>query len=287
MPISAPEPKVAPLYAGFWRRAAAAGIDGFILLLPTGTVSIFMHEHQVLGFILNAAIGCAYWMGFHGSALQASPGKLALGIKVTDNAGERISYARAAGRFFATWISSIIFCIGYLIAAWTERKRALHDMIAGTLVVNRKADPAEVVAGGGTMPVTGGVMAFIVLLVFVPFVIGILAAIAIPAVLDFKVRARVAGVIHETTPLRTEIQDAFAKKEPYKTGRREIPSSSDAQSVEIDSTGEMVIMFPQRMGGGGALVFKPIVDSAGAMTWRCFSRGMNERYLPAVCRGGK
>ena len=159
-------------------------------------------------------------------------------------------------------------------------------MIAGTLVVNRKAEPAEVVAGGGTMPLTGGVIAVVALLVLVPFVLGIVAAIAIPAYQDALTRAKVMEVIIATTPLRTEIQEAYSKKEPYKTGRREI-SSSNAESVEVAPSGEIVITFPKKLAGGGALVYAPKIDAAGVMTWSCYTRGMPERYLPAMCRGGK
>ncbi len=267
MTLATPEPTVVPLYAGFWRRGAASLIDGILLFIPNIAVTFGMQGKPVLASLITIAISCLYFAGCHGSPMQATPGKKAFGIKVTGLEGERISYGRAIGAF-------------------TDRKRALHDMIAGTLVVNGKAEPEEVAAGGGTMPITGGVWAIIALLFFVPFVLGILAAIAIPAYQDYTIRAKVYEVIIATTPLRAEIQEAYAKKEPYKAGRREI-ASQNAESVEVDSSGEMVITFPQRLGGGGALVYTPKTDAAGAMTWRCYTRGMPEKYLPAVCRGGK
>jgi uncharacterized RDD family membrane protein YckC len=76
------------------------------------------------------------------SAKQATVGKLAIGIKVTDLDGGRISFWRALGRTFAKIISGIILFIGYIMAAFTERKQALHDKIADTLVVKRSARPA-------------------------------------------------------------------------------------------------------------------------------------------------
>ena len=60
---------------------------------------------------------------------------MALGLKVTDLQGKRISFARATGRHFAKLLSGMILLIGYIMAGLTERKQALHDMIAGTLVV--------------------------------------------------------------------------------------------------------------------------------------------------------
>jgi uncharacterized RDD family membrane protein YckC len=60
---------------------------------------------------------------------------MALGLKVIDLYGNRISFARATGRHFAKYISGVILGIGYIMAGFTERKQALHDMIAGTLVI--------------------------------------------------------------------------------------------------------------------------------------------------------
>ncbi|HXI44099.1 MAG TPA: RDD family protein, partial [Bryobacteraceae bacterium] len=69
------------------------------------------------------------------SHYQATLGKKALGIIVTDMNGNRISFARANGRFFGKWVSGMIMNIGYLMAAFTEKKQALHDLLAGCLVV--------------------------------------------------------------------------------------------------------------------------------------------------------
>jgi len=71
------------------------------------------------------------------SELQATLGKMALGICVTDKYGNRISFGRATGRHFAKIISSLTLGIGYLAAAFTEKKQALHDIIAGCLVLKR------------------------------------------------------------------------------------------------------------------------------------------------------
>jgi uncharacterized RDD family membrane protein YckC len=76
-----------------------------------------------------------YYALFESSALQATPGKLALGIKVVDEAGNRIGFGKASGRWFAKIVSNLILGIGYLMAGFTARKQALHDMMAGTLVV--------------------------------------------------------------------------------------------------------------------------------------------------------
>jgi uncharacterized RDD family membrane protein YckC len=69
------------------------------------------------------------------SSWQGTIGKRVLRLKVVDEAGQRIGFGRATGRFFGKILSSMFFCIGFLMIAFTERKCGLHDMIAGTVVV--------------------------------------------------------------------------------------------------------------------------------------------------------
>jgi len=120
-------------YAGFWKRLAASLIDGIILSI----VARILGLEYTYG-LLYTAITWLYFAGLESSSLQATPGKLALGIKVTNGTGGRLSFARATGRHFAKIVSAIILFIGYLMALWTERKQALHDIIADCLVVNSR-----------------------------------------------------------------------------------------------------------------------------------------------------
>jgi uncharacterized RDD family membrane protein YckC len=95
------------LYAGFWRRVAAATLDGFVLLVPSVILILVVHD-QLLQETVNILIGCAYYAGFHRSIWQATPGKRAFGIKVTNYDGGRIGSGRAIGRYFAAWLSLIL-----------------------------------------------------------------------------------------------------------------------------------------------------------------------------------
>ncbi len=150
-------------YAGFWKRFAAFLIDAiilsiveFIIILPglaafgIGVAGSFLSDEPADGaMLLVAAIGAyflaillsfiagwLYYALFESSARGATPGKMALGIRVTDLSGTRISFGRATGRYFGKMLSSLILMIGYLMAAFTDRKQALHDILAGCLVVN-------------------------------------------------------------------------------------------------------------------------------------------------------
>jgi uncharacterized RDD family membrane protein YckC len=92
-------------------------------------------------FILLPVIIAATWLYFalmESSTRQATVGKIALGLYVTDLQGRRLSFGRATGRFFAKIITGLVpFFIGYIMAGFTARKQALHDMIAGCLVLKK------------------------------------------------------------------------------------------------------------------------------------------------------
>jgi uncharacterized RDD family membrane protein YckC len=134
------------VYPGFWSRFAAAFLDGIILLIISivagfalglilGAAGMSAQQVGPIGNLLGILIGWLYYAYQESSPKQATIGKQAFGMKVTDLNGNPISFARATGRHFAKWLSSIILLIGYIMAAFTEKKQALHDMIAGTLVV--------------------------------------------------------------------------------------------------------------------------------------------------------
>jgi len=74
---------------------------------------------------------------FEASAWQATPGKRVLRLYVADVHGQRVTFARAAARNLAKIISSLTFLVGYLVAGFTERKQALHDILSGCLVLRR------------------------------------------------------------------------------------------------------------------------------------------------------
>ena len=152
-------------YAGFWLRFVAYLIDellmsiiGFVVSLPFiggivfSAIGISKNPDEaqniaagvmgILGSILGmilviAAIGWLYFALMESSKNQATLGKMALGLKVTDMDGNKISFGRATGRYFGKFLSGLILSIGYIIAGFTEKKQALHDMIASCLVLRK------------------------------------------------------------------------------------------------------------------------------------------------------
>ena len=129
------------VYGRFWIRAGAKIIDGIILTIAgfaLGFVGNLFPGHgpasAILTNLLYYAFDIAYVTYFLGK-YSATPGKMACGLKVIRPDGEKISYGRACGRFLAEFLSAIILCIGYIMAAFDEEKRTLHDRICDTRVI--------------------------------------------------------------------------------------------------------------------------------------------------------
>ena len=138
-------------YAGFWRRFAACFIDGAVVVFATGRsielsqISRMFDPHSGvsllgsmgLASLLVPLFAWAYFSGMESSPLQATIGKLAVGLYVTDLQGQRISFSKATGRYFAKILSGLTLSIGYIMAGFTKRKQALHDMMARCLVMGK------------------------------------------------------------------------------------------------------------------------------------------------------
>ena len=130
-------------YAGFWKRFSAAFIDWLIfnisaLILVLINPALVEDADAELWFnIAGILMMWIYFAAFESSSKQATPGKMALGIKVTDLNGRRIGFGKAAGRYFGRFFSMVILFIGCIMIAFTEKKQGLHDKMAGCLVVNK------------------------------------------------------------------------------------------------------------------------------------------------------
>lgn len=147
-------------YAGFWKRFGAYLIDTIILAIPLWILMFALVGGAVLSGSPDAASGAIgvlwlvslaapwlYFALFESSSWQATPGKRALSIKVTDEHGRQLSFGRATGRYFGKFLSALILLIGFFMAGFTEKKQCLHDMIASCLVVNAWYQPGGVPQG--------------------------------------------------------------------------------------------------------------------------------------------
>ena len=153
-------------YAGFWRRFIAYVIDVFVVTVPLAVVffaipgdiftvcgehvdkifdqdgvasqsTSYKCETTTLADMIMIVVAWLYYAVMESSANQASLGKMVIGIVVTDTDGNRLSFGRASARYFAKFLSFITLMIGFIMAAFTKRKQALHDIMAGCLVIRK------------------------------------------------------------------------------------------------------------------------------------------------------
>jgi predicted Zn finger-like uncharacterized protein len=133
-------------YAGFWIRFGAKFLDGLIvgvvnllIALPLAVAAVADRPGLVLaGFVIQmllAFVVPASYETFFLGKYRATLGKMACGLVVVTDEGGRVSYMRALGRYFGTMLSGVILCVGYIMAAFDQEKRALHDHICNTRVI--------------------------------------------------------------------------------------------------------------------------------------------------------
>jgi uncharacterized RDD family membrane protein YckC len=130
-------------YAGFWIRFVAVIIDSIILAVVQSCILLLLRPSfsapEMLAasglYILISLVVSAAYEGFLIGQYGATPGKMALGLKVVRADGSPVSIGLAFGRYFAKMLSGFILLIGYIMAAFDVQKRALHDMICDTRVI--------------------------------------------------------------------------------------------------------------------------------------------------------
>ena len=306
--------------AGFLRRFAAFIVDSFVLGIAMyaiiflvlivlgvglgGIATMFESSASgrvpegpllwvfVIGFyVLPILMQAAYHIVFTGSAWQATPGKRVLGIKVVDNDGRRITLARSTGRWFAAALSYLTFYIGFLMAAFTDRKLALHDMVASTRVVDQWAYTANPerqqrgLGGCGIAILVGG------LLIGLVFFVGILAAISLPAYQDYTQRAKISEVVAEGRGMTSAIDLFHLETDRCPTTLEEAglvePTSALVESTDVGEidAGQCSLRFT--LGGAQAGAYEGEYlwfSQDGEGGWDC-GGSMEDKLLPAGCRG--
>lgn len=307
------------LHAGFWLRFVAYLIDGLILSpvfallylrvlfprLESGDDTVrapFMLGGFVVVWLATIIVPWLYCALCESSRWQATPGKLALSLRVTDDFGQRIGFGRASGRHFGKFVSGLIMDIGYMLAGWTPRKQALHDLMANCCVV-RKAGldawqhdpvvPAVPASAGSGMP--GWALALVVIgaccFLVVP-VMAIIAAIAIPAYQSYLVQAQVDQGIQMALHPRALVAEYIGEhgELPVDNAAVGLPEPEAIQgrvveSVQVDG-GKVVVTFGNKASpaiSGEHVVLSPS-GSAAMLDWRCSSPDIRSHYLPVRCR---
>lgn len=312
------------LHAGFWIRFAAYFLDGiiltiaawiliFLLLIPMG-----LHHGRGEGwpivafYLVMLPAQWLYFALFESSRHQATPGKMALGIVVTDVRGEQIGFGRASGRYFAKIISAMIFYIGFMMAGWTSHKQALHDMMAETFVVRKKGleDFEAAAENGNRTPQATGVPAWAIALIVVGasfsviFVIGILAAIAIPLYMSYTAQAQLGEAVSIAGKTRSDLVHyrekagswpspaSIARFDRYAESRAPVGKyTHDLQVTDCRGEECSIVITMRRINVSRIVAGKTfrLRTTDGGLSWRCESAGDNPlgpAELPPSCRRG-
>jgi uncharacterized RDD family membrane protein YckC/Tfp pilus assembly major pilin PilA len=295
---------VVMLYAEFWKRFAAMILDWLIMLMPAVLVVVVIgvmvgvssegsdkSSAEALGNLAGFPLYLLYWLYFafmESSAKQATLGKMALGIKVVDLQGNRISFGRATGRFFGKNVSGFSLGIGYVMAAFTKRKQALHDMTANCLVVNEAVIPSDLQQTSPTTGMsTGAIIALVIVGSLFP-ITGILAAIALPVYQDYTVRARMAEVVHIGDQATKAVEEFIAQNNAIPTQIEQTGFSATSPYVKHvmvnGQNGVVLLITGFSPITDKALVFVPSLDQNKMIVWKCTSEDIRAKYLPQRCR---
>ena len=276
-----------PPYAGFWVRLAAAILDTVIVgvalaillfaLRPLlGTLYFGTGNARLANFLVEALVGWLYTALGESGLHSATWGKRAFGLQVLGSDYlDRISFLRASVRFLGRYVSTLLLGIGYFMQPFNARKRALHDFLAGTVVVVRRPYSRLLV---GLMIALGFVLP-----------LGIVAAIAIPAYQDYTVRAKISGVLRDVTPATVAIQGYLTRtgqapaslKEAGFNPQRPIPGM---RSLDFDSNSGILTVtldFPPVVGRTFMIV--PVNIENDKITWGCEAGSLPPSQLPASC----
>lgn len=281
-------------YAGFWRRFAAYTLDALIfglivaMLLVAAMMAMVVaglrlpqpdpHDLLSVGNLLGNLAGVALlWLYFavqESGWRQATFGKRLMGIEVCDLAGERISLGRATGRYFGKFLSTLPLLAGFVMAAFTARRQALHDKLAGTVVI-RTPDASA----------TLGWVLFGVLMVAQAVIVVVTVALVIP---DLQAQRR----LMELPPVVRVATNAADAVDAYYAQYDDLPraladTTFDAAAVDA---GVLVALEPDSgrltvvlRDGSVMLAMTPKPAARGELAWQCEIAPDEQQYYPPQC----
>ena len=186
-------------FGGFWIRLLAVLADSAIVfllmvLIVAGGATYLGEDMLPVAVVAAWLFALLYWPAMQASKLQATFGKALLGMRVTSYQGNRLFFLHSLGRELSKILSSAVFMVGYLLAAFTARKQSLHDLLASTYVV--RARKARIVP---TLAVT--VASFV------------LPVVAAPMVLEPAVVGSMTGMVSSMTRMVSAVAERLKSVE--------------------------------------------------------------------------
>ena len=286
------------LAAGLGTRWLASVIDGLILgcaflviMMVWGFGSAASGDRFGGGILLlMLLVQLGYFTLTQGGGRMATVGKRAMNMMVVGSDGQALGYLRAGLRYVILMISSYLLPL-LLVALFTRRRQGVHDLIVGSVVLERESyDPQhwdyeriEKSPRGG-----GALLVLAIGLVFGVFIIGILAAIAIPAYQDYTLRARIQGAMVQADPIKAGVTRHYSSSnEPVQyadigmSGPLALPG--DGGLIAVNSSGVITIMLGMPPLIGQSIRLTPTLSPTG-ISWTCASDDVKKKYLPPACR---
>jgi uncharacterized RDD family membrane protein YckC/type II secretory pathway pseudopilin PulG len=285
------------LAAGLGLRWLASFLDG-LLLGVVGFVVIMVFFGAAhpdgkphFGFLpLLYLIQIVYFTVTQAGSGMASLGKRATGMIVVNRQGQPLGYPVALARYLILLITSFFF-LPLLLVLFMPRRQGLHDLIMNTVVIERSTyDPQSWdYENIRNSPRGGGPLLVVAIgVVFVVFVGGILAAIAIPAYQDYLARARVLQAYTQALPVEARVGEQLAKggapvqySDVGLDGPKSLPQNLGLLTMDPQGTLTVTLGFPPLRGQ--SLVLTPTV-SDGKVSWQCSGGELKPQYLPRRCR---
>ena len=260
-------------------RAAAFLVDLFVVMVIViaAIQAAIGLDVKLPGWLFYTVAGL-YFGILPATPLQGTLGKRMLGVRIADGAGRRIGLGRALLRLVAFVPSFAIAGAGLLLAAFTARRQALHDLMAGTFVVSRGATPDAIAQVpppvSGTNRIVGGVV----------IAIGVLGIYQFLMIYNDRPKRGYAGtMILATEPFKTEVVKALQARAPMPAAAS-LPRYARAMSAQPDGT--IVIDVADELFPGGRLMLRPASNAKGEVMWTCSSEKIQQGLLPAYCRTG-
>lgn len=286
--------------ASHWKRIGAAVIDTIIVYVMVmvaamilGAMGVFGDEDEGVATLVFFVMIVAYFALMPLTEKKATFGKMAVGLMVVSMKGERITAGQGIGRYLLLALLGMLF-IPQISILVNRLRRGVHDLAAGTMVIDAKTYDAKAFSEAGPSSIPGGapngvVIMCIVLACAVPL-IGILAAISIPAYQDYVVRARVTAAISEAAPVRQSIA-AFFRDNPGEKlnnygqiGLDGTVTLSDGTALDVSEDGAVLFAFGAEPLEGQTMQMW-LESSGGVSNWRCaFEQEKLRKYLPSSCR---
>lgn len=266
-------------YAGLGARCVAFFIDA--LFLCVAWIGIVAASSQIdvsipgWTFVAFAAI---YFTLLTASPWEGSLGKKSLFIKVTDAAGNRIGPGRALLRFLATCVTLATAGVGFLLAGWTPRRRALHDFIAGTVVADANAPPERIAAelpppiGWGSR--IGAVVGMALIVLAVDTLYEMYQAVIL--------RDKTDEMLQGFSVFKMEVAQALNEHRAVPATSTKLPLHAKKLTASPDGT--IVLETADDLFENGRYVFKPALGASGVVSWSCSTERIETKYLPATCR---